>query len=410
MTPSPFDPIACRRDFPALTRTHGKFPVAFLDGPGGTQVPKAVLAAIREAYIERNANFDGKFLTSQDATTALASTRDVVAAFLGAPNGACISFGANMTSLNFALSHALARAMRPGDEVVITDLDHEANRGPWLMLQAQGIKVREVKLGEHGQLDQTDLADKISTRTRLVAMTIASNSLGTVPDVETVRERCQSVGAYLLVDAVHYAAHFPLDVGSLGADFLLCSAYKFYGPHVGVLYCRPGLLDELDTDRLRTQKQTAPHRFETGTLNHAAIAGVHAALKYLAAWGEGETLREQLVSAMQRIHNYEIDLARYYAERLSEFNGVQQWGPSFDGTPRAPTVSITVGGHRPAAIASHLARDGIQVWHGHFYALKLLEVLGLAESGGLLRVGISMYNTHAEIDRLITGLQDFLHR
>ena len=388
-------------DFPALSRSYNGYPIAFLDGPGGTQVPETVLNATRESYIERNANFDGMFQTSTDVTTAVAAARNAVADFIGAKSGADISFGANMTTLSFALSHALVRSMTPGDEVVITQLDHEGNRGPWLNLEEHGVVVREVNLNPDGYLDPDGLVAKINSRTRIVALGIASNSIGTVTALARARELCTEVGAYLVVDAVHYAAHFPLDVVALGVDFLLCSAYKFYGPHIGILYARAGLLDQINTDHLSTQKAVAPYRIETGTLNHAALAGVHAAIEYIAGWGSGETRRDRLESAMHAIHNYEVDLARHYYNRVKDIAGVTAWGPGFDAGPRAPTVSITITGHTPEAAAQALAAQGLQVWHGHFYAIKVLEVLGLVDSGGLLRVGISMYNRQSESDRLL---------
>lgn len=403
-----YDGIACRRcrgDFPSLARKVNGQPIAFLDGPGGTQTPETVLAAISDSYIERNANFDGMFSTSLDVTAAVAATRNAVADFLGADGGHTISFGANMTTLNFSLSRALLRTMKPGDEAVITQLDHEANRGPWLQLEKDGIIVREVEMDRDGRLRTDELAKLINERTRVVAIGIASNSLGTVTNIGPARELCDSVGAYLVVDAVHYAAHLPLDVTALGADFLLCSAYKFYGPHVGILYCRPGLLDELDTDRLRTQKGTAPYRIETGTLNHAAIAGVAAAIDYIAGWGKGDSRRERIISAMSAVHRYELQLACYYSDEVKQIDGVKVWGPDFDDEPRAPTVSISVAGRRPEQIARFLAEQGLQVWHGHFYAVKVLEVLGLTGQGGLLRAGISMYNTREEIDRLLSGIE-----
>lgn len=397
--------LAASADFPALARSFNGHPIAFLDGPGGTQVPKSVLSAMRESYIERNANFDGMFSTSLDVTRAVADARSAVADFIGAASGAEISFGANMTTLNFALSHALVRSMSPGDEVVITQLDHEANRGPWLNLRERGIVIREVRLNPDGLLDTDDLARQINSRTRVVALGIASNSIGTVTALTQARELCANIGAYLVVDAVHYAAHFPLDVVALGVDFLLCSAYKFYGPHIGILYARSGLLDQIETDHLRTQKAVAPYRIETGTLNHAAIAGVRASIEYIAKWGAGDSRRDRLMSAMHALHDYEFDLARYYYAGLKDIAGVTVWGPGFDTGPRAPTVSITIDGHSAEAVARALAEKGLQVWHGHFYAIKVLEVLGLVESGGLLRVGISMYNTRREIDRLLENIE-----
>ena len=394
-----------RADFPALAREFNNHPIAFLDGPGGTQVPEAVLQAMRLSYVERNANYEGKFSTSIAVTAALREARAAAADFLGADDPSTISFGANMTTLNFSLSHALLRSMSPGDEILITELDHEANRGPWLKLAAHGIRIREATLDADGTLDLDDIAAKITPRTRLVALSMASNALGTVTAVAPIRAMCRAVGAWLLVDAVHYAAHFPVDVLALDVDFLLCSAYKFYGPHVGILYARAGLLETLDTDRLGVQKSIAPYRIETGTLNHAAIAGVEAAVDYIAGWGSGDDRRTRLRDAMRAIHEYEFGLAANYAERASKIPGVTVWGPGFDDSPRAPTVSLTMERHRAEHIASHLSSTALQVWHGHFYAPKVLEKLNLVESGGLLRVGISMYNDSAEIDRLISALQ-----
>lgn len=392
-------------DFPSLARSINGNLIAFLDGPGGTQVPESVLAAIHDSYIERNANFDGIFQTSIDVTAAVAAARSAVADFIGADSGADISFGANMTTLNFALSHALVRGMNPGDEVVITQLDHEANRGPWLNLAERGVVVREVRLNTDGHLDLDDLVDKVNPRTRVVALGMASNSIGTVTALTRARGLCADVGAYLVVDAVHYAAHFPLDVLALGVDFLLCSAYKFYGPHVGILYSRPGLLDQIEPDHLRTQKAVAPYRIETGTLNHAALAGVAAAIEYIEKWGSGGSRRDRLVSAMEALHHYETNLARYYYTSVKDIPGVSVWGPGFESHPRAPTVSITIANQTAEQAASELAENGLQVWHGHFYAIKVLEVLGLVDSGGLLRVGVSMYNTHHEIDRLLESIE-----
>jgi cysteine desulfurase family protein (TIGR01976 family) len=331
-----------------------------------------------------------------------------VAAFLGARSWREISYGANMTTLTFALSHALGRAMEPGDEVVITALDHEANRGPWLGLRERGMVIKEVALRPDATLDPESMAEQIGPRTKLVAIGYSSNAFGTVNDVERARDLAHDVGAYVLVDAVHFAPHFPLDVAALDVDFLLCSAYKFYGPHVGVLYARPGLLEQLETDRLRTQSDDAPYRIETGTLNFAAIAGVNAAVEYLASWGEGSDLRGRLVEAMEHISAYEHDLAGMYYEGAAAIPGVTVWGPGFESGRRAPTVSITVDDVHPRWVARRLAERGIAVWNGHFYALRPIEVLGLGEKRGVIRVGISMYNTRDEIERLLEALEDLV--
>lgn len=299
-----------RPDFPSLRRSHNGFPLAYLDGPAGTQVPQQVIDAITHYYTTCNANTHGYFPTTQESDRMVEETRDVIAQFLGTKSGRMISIGANMTTLNFSLSKAIARELRDGDEILITQLDHEANRGPWLTLREKGVIVLEVELKKDGTLDYDDMRRKIGKRTHLVAMGMASNALGTVNDVSVARELSAKVGAWLLLDAVHSAPHFPIDVEALDSDFLLCSAYKFYGPHVGILYTREGLLNRLEPDRLRTQEDVAPYKLETGTLNHAAIAGVKAAIEYIASFGSGTTLRAKIVTAMQLVGEYEHSLAR----------------------------------------------------------------------------------------------------
>ena len=306
---------ACRRDFPSLSRTHHSLPLAYFDGPGGTQVPQRVLDAMMHYYRTCNANTHGFFVTTRESDEALEEARERLALFLGAPSSRCVSFGHNMTSLNFALARAVGRTLRPGDEILITQLDHEANRGPWLGLRELGVTVREIRLLPSGTLDLEDARGKIGERTRLVAMGCSSNFIGTVNDVETIRKWTYEVGAWLSLDAVHYAPHFPLDVAALGTDFLLCSAYKFYGPHIGVLYAREDLLDQLPTDRLRTQDPRAPYRIETGTLNPAAIVGAGAAVDYLASLGRGDSPRQRLVSAMEDLRDFEHGLAKRLARR-----------------------------------------------------------------------------------------------
>jgi len=398
------DCLRCRNDFPSLAGTLDGRPIAFLDGPAGTQVPQSVIDAISGYYRTANANTHGEFATSRESDRLLHEAREAAAAFVGAASWRDVSFGQNMTALTFSLSHALARDMRPGDEIVITQLDHEANRGPWLLLQERGIRVREVAMRRDGTLDPDDFARQVTERTRLVAVGAASNALGTVNDLQLARRLSAGVGAWLLVDAVHYAAHFPVDVLELDADFLLCSAYKFYGPHVGILYARPGILERLTLDRLRTQEEETPYRFEMGTLNHAALAGVKAAVDYIASWGRGESLRERIVSAMHDIAAYEHGVGAHYCELLAEIPGVTIWGPDFRSAQRAPTVSITFDDFYPTEVARRLGDQGIQVWDGHFYGLRPIEVLGLADRGGVLRTGVCMYNTREEIERLVAEL------
>ena len=403
------DIARCRQDFPALDRTQNGVRLAYLDGPAGSQVPATVIDAISGYYRTCNANTHGAFATSRESDALVMSARDTVAAFLGA-SWREISFGANMTTLAFALSHALAREMKAGDEVVITELDHEANRAPWLGLRELGVAVKEVALLPDGRLDEADMRAKITAKTRLVAMGYASNAFGTVNDVPLARRLSKAVGAWLLVDAVHYAPHFALDVTGLDADFLLCSAYKFYGPHVGILYARPGLLERLKTDKLRTQDEASPYRIETGTLNHAALAGVKAAIEYVASWGDGATLRERLVSAMTSIGRYEHALAASFWEDVGQIPGVTAWGQGFASPRRAPTVSISIDGVRPCEAAEALGKRGVLVWDGDFYAARAIEALGLAGRGGVLRTGISMYNTRDEIGRLLAGVAELARR
>jgi cysteine desulfurase family protein (TIGR01976 family) len=398
------DAQRARADFPALEQKGPGPALAYLDGPGGSQVPRCVVERIADVYATCNVNTHGLFPPSREVDRRMEAARLGVATFLGAPSPACISFGQNMTSLNYSLAHALGKTLKAGDVVLITQLDHEANRGPWLSLRERGIEVREVRLLESGVLDVADLAAKITARTRLLAIGASSNALGTVNDLGLARRLTREVGAWLIVDAVHYAPHFPVDVTALDVDFLLCSAYKFYGPHVGILYARPGALDTLPTDRLSTQDPAAPYRIETGTLNHAAIAGVHAAIEYLAGFGAGATLRERLVDAMRGISAYEHALASHYHEEVQKLPGVRTWGPDFSSRARAPTVSITLANHSPESAALALGSQGICVWNGNFYAARAVELLGLEAGGGLLRTGVSLYTTAAEIERLIAAL------
>lgn len=399
-----------RKDFPSLNRSINGYPLAYLDGPGGSQVPLQVIEAISDYYKNSNANTHGNFITSEETDKIIDETRSAAAHFLGAESSRSISFGANMTTINFSLSKAIARSLQKGDEIIITQLDHEANRGPWLNLREQGIVIREVLLKQDGSLDYFDLEKKINERTRLVAVGMASNALGTVNNINLIRQLTYEAGALLLVDAVHYAPHFSIDVNSLGVDFLICSAYKFYGPHVGILYSREDLLERFQTDRLRTQSQSAPNRIETGTLNHAAIAGVKTAIDYISSFGKGENYRNKLVDAMNKIHAYELELAQSLYNGLKEIKGVTLYGPSFDDTHRAPTISFTIDGITAGEACKKLGEKGICVWDGHFYAIRAVEVLGLYEKGGLIRAGISLYNTNEEINRLLKEVKSISRR
>ncbi|MCB0632624.1 MAG: cysteine desulfurase-like protein [Lewinella sp.] len=394
------------QQFPSLQRRQEGNSFVFLDGPAGTQVPQSVIDGISHYYLNSNANSHGAFITTQETDQVIDGTREKVAAFLGAEGPHTISFGQNMTSLNFSLSRAIGRALQPGDEILITQLDHEANRGPWLTLREQGIIVKEIPLLPEGVLDYEALEQLLSNRTRLIAMGWASNILGTINQVHRVRSLAYRVGAWLLLDAVHYAPHFTIDVQEIGCDFLLCSAYKFYGPHVGLLYARPGMLDRLQPDRLRTTYQHAPYSIETGTLNHAALAGVSAAIDFIASFGKGNEFQEQLVDAMHQLRQYEQERFRELYTGLSAIDGVEVYGPGINDGDRAPTIAFNLPNMNADTACELLAQHHIFAWSGHFYAIRSTEVLGLLESGGVIRMGISGYVRSEDINRTVEVVRE----
>lgn len=387
------DSARVRSLFPSLTRVHSNIPLTYLDAPAGTQVPQQVIDGIVNYYKTSNANTHGEFLTTNETDSIITTMRKSMAALLGAEGPETISIGQNMTTLNFSLARGIARNLRPGDEVLITQLDHEGNRGPWLMLRDFGVIVREVNLLPNGTLDEKDFATKVNERTRVVAVGLASNALGTVNNVRLARELAYKAGAWLVLDAVAYAPHFKINVQELGCDFLLCSAYKFYGPQVGLLYSRPGLLDRIKTDRLRTALQYAPEKIETGTLNHAAIAGVTAAVEFITSLG------------YEAIGPHERRLAIRLFDGLNKIKAVKVIGQDFSSEHRAPTVSFTYDGKTPTEVCRHLAKQNIFAWDGHFYALRAIEVLGLLERGGVTRIGMAVYNTAEEIDKTLDVLK-----
>lgn len=397
-----------RTQFPILHRLHQGRPLVFLDGPAGTQVPESVIEAGAQYYRQSNANLHGSFLTSQESDQVIDQFRQKMAHFLGAAGPQCISYGSNMTTLNYSLSRAIGRMLQAGDEILISQLDHEANRGPWLALREQGVIVREIQLQKNGQLDYEDFEQKLNERTRLVALGFASNIFGTVNDLAKVRQLSHQYNAWMLVDAVHAAPHFPIDVQALDCDFLLCSVYKFYGPHVGVLYCKPGLLDRLQTDRLRTQYQVAPYSIETGTFNHAALASSVAAIDFIANLGQGEGERERLLSAMHAIQNRERKVILKLYEGLQQMSGVEVLGPGFDSPMRSPTLAFTLKGKTPLEVCQFIADRNICAWSGHFYAIRAVEVLGLVANGGVTRMGVNVYNTEEEIEYTLEVLEALL--
>jgi len=405
-------PIDAIRDaFPALRARDGRRPPAFFDGPGGTQVPEAVITAVAEYLASRNANTHGVFATSMATDRTLNHARSVMAAFVGGSPGEIV-FGANMTTLTYALSRALGREWRAGDEVVVTEMDHQANVAPWRQLAADlGLRVRTVPIDPDGfVLDMDALERSLSDRTRLVAVGAASNAVGTVTDVRRAAELAHAAGALCFVDAVHLAPHRRIDVAALGCDFLACSAYKFFGPHIGVLWGRRELLDELRPYKVPPASDAAPERWESGTLNHEGIAGAAAAVEWIAALGVdgGETAATDAGSALDRawsrIRTHEEHLLDGLFHGLAEIPAVRVHGPP-PSADRTPTVAITVEGSAPEEVARRLARDDIYVWNGDFYAPTVIRRLGLGDRGGVVRIGLAAYTSAEDIDRLLSALR-----
>ena len=391
-----------RSNFPSLSlKDENENQIIYLDGPGGTQVPSSVIDAISNYYRQSNSNTHGEFITSKETDSIMDSMRKKVAQLLGAESKECISIGQNMTTLNYSLSRGLSKIFKKGDEVIITELDHEANRGPWKTLESYGIKLVEVALLQDGTLDYNDFKNKINQRTALVAMGMSSNALGTINDFTFIKKITTKYNSLLLLDAVHYAPHFSIDVKSLDCDFLICSAYKFYGPHVGLLYSRPGLLDTLDPDRLVVQEQYAPYKIETGTLNHAACSGVSAAIDFISSIGEGNSYREKLVSAYKKISNHEYELASNLYSSLDALDNVTIIGQNFSNKNRTPTISFIHKKYSANEICKKLGEVNICAWDGHFYALKAIQKLNLEKIGGVTRLGVSLYNSQQEIDRIV---------
>ena len=391
-----------RSEFPSLFEKDEKGnQVVYLDGPGGTQVPISVIESVSDYYKTSNANTHGEFPSSKKTDNIMESMREKASVFLGAESKETISIGQNMTTLNYSLARAFSKLFKEGDEVIITELDHEANRGPWKTLENIGVKLIEVKLLNDGTLDYEDFKNKINDKTVLVAMGMASNSLGTINDFVQIKEYLKNYNSLFLLDAVHYAPHFSINVQDLECDFLLCSAYKFYGPHVGLLYSRPGLLEKIQPDRLIVQDQFAPFIIETGTLNHAACNGVTAAIDFIASLGEGKTVKEQLIDAYKNLGQHEFQIASHLYSELSALRKISIVGTNFESTKRSPTVSFVHNEFTANEICKKLAQENICAWDGHFYALKSIQALGLEEKGGVTRLGISVYNTLDEINRTV---------
>jgi cysteine desulfurase family protein (TIGR01976 family) len=392
-----------RRCFPALTRIHNGYPVAYFDGPGGTQVPRAVVEKMNDYLYHHNANTHWAYPTSEETDEIIDGARSALAEFLNA-SPAEIVFGANMTTLTFHLARALGRGFEPNDEILVTELDHHANIAPWRTLEGErGVKVRTVKMiPETGELDWDDFYRQLTERTKLVAIGAASNALGTINDVKRAREMAHASGAKIFVDAVHYAPHGLIDVRDWNCDFLVCSAYKFYGPHIGILYGRHDLLGSLDFPKLIPAPDTAPENAETGTQNHEGIAGAAAAVDFLASLAPGPTRRERLRAALEQLHQRGSALITQLWDGLSEIAAVRLYGPP-PGTARTPTISFTMDGVPSMEVAEKLAERGVFLSHGDFYAMTVVERLGQARHG-LVRAGCACYTTSEEVDRLLAGM------
>jgi cysteine desulfurase family protein (TIGR01976 family) len=402
-----------RGQFPALSQDVNGQPAVFFDGPGGTQVPQRVIDAISSYLTYANANTHGAFLTSNRSDQVIAEAHQAMADFLGCDSDEIV-FGANMTSLTFMLSRSIGREIQPGDEIVLTRLDHDANFSPWKALEERGAVIRVVDIDvEDCTLDMGDLRRQLNQRTKIVAVGYASNAVGTINDVAEITHLAHSVGALSYIDAVHYAPHGPIDVRALDCDFLACSPYKFFAPHAGTLYGKREHLQRLNPYKVRPAGNETPDRWETGTKNHEGMAGVAAAIEYLAELGNkvaGEpqpSRRAALLAAMNTIQAYERELAEKLIKGLLEVPGLTFYGitdPQRFGE-RTPTVSVRIEGHTPRELSEALGKAGIFTWDGNYYALNLSERLGVEQDGGMLRIGLAHYNTSAEVDRLLTVLR-----
>jgi cysteine desulfurase family protein (TIGR01976 family) len=415
-----FDSDKLRAEFPALALENGGRPVAYFDGPGGTQVPQRVIDAVVRYYMTSNANDGGAFITSQASDASTLEAHAALADFLGAASPDEIKFGANMTSITFHLSRSIGAMMQAGDEILVTTLDHEANVSPWLgIADERGLVVRTVDIRpDDATLDLDSLEAALGRRTRLVAVGYASNAVGTINPVKEIVARAHEVGALTYVDAVHYAPHGPINVVDLDTDFLVTSVYKWFGPHLGAVYGRASVLDRLPAFKVRP----AHDRFETGTQNFEGIAGALAAVDYLRSVGRrfgdvaasagASERRRELVAAMTAIQAYERMLAGRLIRGLAAIPGIRMWGIS-DQTridERTPTFAVTIDGTSPRAAAEALGREGLFGWDGDFYARALIERLGLLGGGGVLRLGLVHYNTAAEVDWLLEALESIAAR
>jgi len=410
-----FDVGWVREQFPSLQLKVNGRQAAFLDGPAGTQVPRQVMDAIRKYFLEANANTYGAFLTSRRTNEMIVNTRAAMAELFNCSSEEVV-FGQNMTTITLGLARAIGRELKPGDEILLTILDHDANYSPWRVLEEKGVVIRTVDIRESDcRLDLDDLKSKLSSRTKLVAVGYASNIVGTINPIAEITKLAHAAGALIYVDAVHYAPHGPIDVKTLDCDFLVCSPYKFFGPHMGTLYGKKEQLERFKPYKVRPAADSVPECWETGTQVQELIAGIYAAVEYIAELGRrcdpsAKTRREALLAAYRSTVAYERALVTKLVAGLLAIPGLQFFGitePQRFGQ-RCSTVSFRLPKGTPTEAATFLGDRGIFTWDGNFYALNLTERLGVEKSGGVLRVGLVHYNTVEEIDRLFRGLKDFL--
>src|SRR5436190_13404218 len=412
-----FDIAWVREQFPSLKLQVNGQTAAFLDGPAGTQVPKQVLEAVQNYFLSANANTYGAFLTSRRNDEMILSSRAAMADFLNCDPSE-VTFGQNMTTITLALARAIGRELKAGDEIVVTTLDHDANVAPWRALEEKGMVVRQVDIREADcALDLADLRSKTTSKTKLVAVGYASNMVGTINPVAEIAKMAHAAGALMFVDAVHYAPHGLIDVKAIDCDFLVCSPYKFFGPHMGTLYGKKERLERFKPYKVRPATNVSPECWETGTQVHELIAGIGAAVDYIAELGRkcdatARTRREALAAAYATTVPYERALLRGLMDGLEALPGIRIFGITDRARfgERCATVSFRIGEHNPTEIATFLGERGIFTWDGNFYALNLSERLGVEQKGGVLRVGLVHYNTVEEVGRLLTVLQEFAAR
>lgn len=410
------DLASIRAQFPSLAQTVNGHPAVFFDGPGGTQVPQRVIDAMTNYLRRDNANSGGNYATSRRTDAVIAEARAAMADFFHCDPEEIV-FGQNMTSLTFAFSHAIGRGLKPGDEIVVTRLDHDANVSPWLaMAEDRGVTVRWAEIHDKDcTLDIGDLESKINSKTKLVAVGYASNAVGTINPVKKIVQLAHEVGALAYIDAVHYTPHGLIDVSSLDCDFLVCSSYKFFGPHMGVLFGKREHLERFRPYKVRPLTEAVPFRWEWGTLNHECIAGITACVDYIADIAQRthvSSRRAAIEIAYEFIHQHEWALLECAMRGLRQIPGVKIYGITDPArfNERCSTLAIRIEGHTPAELATKLGERGFFTWDGNYYAINLTDHLGVQESGGFLRIGLIHYNTLEEVERLMSALREIVGR